>query len=286
MRATYQPKRKKDGVFVDQVLSGGNMLTGGRLQDVHEVSTVQNYDIGTRLVMDDRVFRYCKAGGDIVALKAGHCGVMPREGNCDGVDYPAGSFTITIPMNENGAKFTEEKVANYWKEGYIWIQTAPQQLIRIKSSSIAAAGITVLVGGFVTLTLYEALKVKVLGSGVGTDRWITAWANIYSDILPTHSARMSNVVVPLISVTSGKYFWGQTWGPCFGTVVATIPGRADGDREVYYNIDGALVTGADITATGLAQRAGFIITNTSPWTNAGGNPELGGDQLYMLQLSP
>jgi len=279
MKNRYQPKRAKDGIIVDQILTAGHMKPLGKIQDVHEQSTVQNYDIGTRLVMDDRVFRYCKAGGNLKALMAGHCGVMPREGNCDAVDYPVGSFTITIPENANGAKYAEEAVKDYWKEGYIWIQTDPQQMIRIKSSAAA-------VGGFITLTLWEPLKVQVLGSGSGTDRWITAWANLYSDILPTNSARMSNIVVPLISVTSGNYFWGQTWGPCFGTVVSTKPGAADGDREVYYNIDGALVTGADVAATGLAQRAGFLITNTSPWTNADGNPEAGGDQFYMLQLSP
>lgn len=277
MKNRYQPKRGKDGIIVDQILSAGHMKPLGKIQDVHEQSTVQNYDIGTRLVIDDRVFRYCKAGGNLEALKAGHCGVMPREGNCAAVEYPVGSYTITIPENPNGAKYAEEAVKNYWAEGFIWIQTTPQQMHKIKSSAAAS-------GGFITLTLYEPLKVKVPAS-----TWITAWANIYSDINDTHSARMSNVVVPLISVTSGNYFWGQTWGPCFGTVVSTVPGRADNNRELYYNIDGALITGYDITANGstsIPQRAGFLITNTSPWTNAGGNPEQGGDQLYMLQLSP
>lgn len=279
MRPIFHATRNKDGVAGDQMISGGRQRPLGTRQDVHEQSTVQNYDIGTRLVMDDRVFRYCKAGGDLVALKAGHCGVMPREGNVDAVDYEVGSFTITIPENPNGAKYAEEAVKDYWKEGYIWIQTNPQQLIRIKSSAAA-------VGGFVTLTLWEALKVRVAGSGAGTDRWITAWANFYTDILPTNSGRMSNVVVPLIAVTSGKYFWGQTWGPCFGTQTSTKPGLADGDREVFFGSDGALVTGADVCDSGLAQKAGFLITNTSPWINAGGNPEDGGDQFYMLQLSP
>lgn len=277
MKATYQPKRKKDGMIVDQVLTGGHMLAGGKLQDVHEQSTVQNYNIGTRLVIDDRVFRYCKAGGALEALKAGHCGVMPREGNCAAVEYPVGSYTITIPENPNGAKYAEEAVKDYWAEGFIWIQTSPQGMYKIKSSAAAS-------GGFITLTLYEPLKVKVPAS-----TWITAWANIYSDINDTHSARMSNVVVPLISVTSGNYFWGQTWGPCFGTVVSTTPGRNDGDREVYFHIDGALHSSVDLdfsAGNAFCQRAGFLITNTSPWTNAGGNPELGGDQLYMLQLSP
>jgi len=98
---------------------------------------------------------------------------------------------------------------------------------------------------------------------------------------------MSNVVVPLISVTSGSYFWGQTWGPCFGVQTSTKPGLASGDREIYFGADGALITGVDVhTAGGNAQRAGFLITNTSPWEKDGGGAEAGGDQFYMLQLSP
>ena len=259
------------------------MLAGGKIQDIHEQSTVQNYDIGTRLVMDDRVFRYCKAGGNLVAMKAGHCGVMPREGNVDTEDYEVGDFIITIPVNINGAKHAEEVLKDYWKEGYLWIQTEPKQLIRIKSNLVAVDA----ANEFITLTLWEALKVRVVGSGSGTDRWITAWANLYSDILPTTSGKMSNVVVSLISVTSGSYFWGQTWGPCFGIQTSTKPGLASGDREIYFGSDGALITGVDVhTAGGNAQRAGFLITNTSPWVNAGGTDEGGGDQFYMLQLSP
>lgn len=278
----YQPSRKKDGIIIDQILSGGRMLSGGQIQDVHEQSEVQNYDIGTRLVMDDRVFRYSKAGDNLVAMLAGHCGVMPREGKCADVDYAAGTFKITIPVNTKGAKATDEVKKDYWKEGYIWIQTEPKQLIRIKSSEAAVNT----AGTFITLTLWEALKVKVPGDAQGDESWITAWANLYSDILPTSSGRMSNVVVPLISVTDGNYFWGQTWGPCFGVQVSTKPGEADGDREVYFNIDGALVTGKDVCNTGLAQRAGFLITNTSPWEKDVGEDETGGDQFYMLQLSP
>ena len=278
----YQPSRGKEGIVVDQLLTGGHQLPLGSIQDIHEQSEAQNYDIGTRLVMDDRVFRYSKAGGNLTAMKAGHCGVMPREGNCALVTYAVGTFLMTIPVNTEGAKATEEVGKDYWKEGYIWIQTEPKQLIRIKSNPVAVNT----VGLFITVTLWEALKVQVLGSGGGTDRWITAWANMYSDIVGTTSARMSNVVVPLISVTSGRYFWGQTWGPCFGVQTSTKPGAADGDREVYFNTDGALVTGADIKSTMLAQRAGFIITNTSPWTKDVGGDEAGGDQFYMLQLSP
>lgn len=266
MKAFYNPKRQKDGVIVDQILSGGHMLPEGFLQDVHEQSGVQNYDIGTRLVMDDRVFRYCKAGTNLVAMKAGHCGNLPTECNTAAVEYAAGTFEVTILD-------TTVRVKDYYKEGYIWIMTAgAYQLYRIKSSE-AGAGVSV------KLTLYEALKTKVPAS-----TWTTSWPNVYSNILGTTSGFMSNVVVALMAITSGNYFWGQTWGPCFGTVFNNVPGRASGDRELYFNTDGALKSSKDVdfgtAGNAIPQRAGFLITNTTP----GGAGY--GDQFYMLQLSP
>ena len=266
MKARYQPTRKKDGIVIDQILSGGHQLIDRPIQDIHEQSTVQNYVIGTRLVMDDRVFRYCKAGTDLVAMMAAHCGNLPTECNTAAVEYVAGTFEVTILD-------TTVRVADYYKGGYLWIMGAATfQMYRIKSSGVGA-------GVSVKLILWEALKTTVAVS-----TWITAWPNVYSNILGTTSGFMSNVVVALMAITSGNYFWGQTWGPCFGTVVNEVPGRASGDRELYFNIDGALLSSKDVdfgtAGNAIPQRAGFLITNTTP----GGAGY--GDQLYMLQISP
>ena len=275
-------RRAQDGVSAEMVITSGRYLGRG-VQDIHEESELQKYDIGTRLVVDDRVFRYCQAKEALDPLLGARADVMPREGSMDAVAYLVGETEITIPMNDNGPDYVAEQVADYWKEGYIWIQTG-MQLHRIKSSAAATTTgrITSVTGGFVTLTLYEALK-----TAVGASAWITAWVNPYKVCKHEHSHKMSIIAVPLLSVTINYYFWGQTWGPCFGQQMSTKPGLADGDREVYFYHDGSLLTGVDVhTAGGNAQRAGFIITNTEPWTNAGDGSEGGGDQFYMLQISP
>jgi len=265
MKNTYNPKLKKDGIIVDQIITGGHMLAGGTLQQVHESSTVQNYDIGTRLVMDDRVFRYCKAGGNLTAMKAGHCGNLPTECNTAAVEYKAGTYEITILD-------TTVRAVDYYKEGYIWLMVAgAYELYRIKNSA-AGAGVSV------KLTLYQALLADVPAS-----TWGTTWPNVYVDIELTSNGFTSVVVFPLRAVASGSYFWGQTWGPCFGTVYSEVPGRAGGDREIYFNIDGALKASVDVapeSTNPIPQRAGFLITNTTP----GGAGF--GDQLFMLQISP
>jgi len=266
MRNTYNPNRGKDGIVVDQIFSSGGMLDGGKLQDIHEVSTVQNYEIGTRWQIDDRVFRYCKAGGNLTQMKAGHCGNLPTEVNTAAVAYSIGDTVITILD-------TTVRVKDYYKDGYIWImKSGSYQMHKIKSSA-AGAGVSV------ALTLWEPLRVALAAS-----TWTTAWPNLYANILGTTSGFMSNVAIPLVAVASGSYFWGQTWGPCFGTVTSTVPGRNSGDRELYFNSDGALLSSKDVdfgtAGNAIPQRAGFLITNTTP----GG--EGYGDQLYMLQLSP
>lgn len=272
----YQPTRGKHAVVTDQIILAGNLTDLGSIQDVHETDTVKNYDIGTKLEMDDRVFRYCKAKVALVNLKGGAADVMPREGEADAVAYEVGGFTITIPENPEGPDYTAEAVKNYWAEGYIWISAspAPGQMHRIKSSAAA-------VGGFITLTLYEALKTRVPAS-----TWITAWVNPYTSVIPKTS-KTSVICQPLLSVPINSFFWGQTWGPCFATLNGNPIGRTAQDRMVYYTSDGSLQAGKTQNHTSgqpHKQVAGFLITNTAPWTNAGGDPELGGDQFYMLQL--
>lgn len=231
-------------------------------QGILQESAVQYYPIGLRYAKDDRVFRYSKAGGALTAMKAGHQGHVATECNTVAVAYAAGATKIAILDGD------VTHGVDYYANGYIWIMdlvTGIFRMHRIKSSTASN-------GTSVTLTLDDPLT-----HDVGASTWITAWPSIYSNILGGDSTKMSNVVVPLIPVTSDYYFWGQTWGPCFGTAFNVVPGVNDNQREVYFNIDGALMAGDDLSLdTTVRQRAGFILTNTTP----------GGDQFYMLQLAP
>jgi hypothetical protein len=286
MRPLFHATRNQDGVGAEQIISGGRQVAGGQRQDIHEESETQNYTIGARLVIDDRVFRYCRAKVAVVALKGCCADLMPREGEGDAVVYAVGDKVITIPMNEYGKDYTAEKVAGYWDEGYVWIQTSPMQMYRIKSSAVATAvgRITTLEGGYVDLTLYEGLKTRMTAS-----MWNTAWANPYNNLIPPAGGKVSIAAVALRSVTEGYYFWGQTWGPCFGVLNGSAMGRTANDRMVYFASDGSVQAGVTVTwsdSKAHNQQAGFLITNTQAWTNSGNNPEAGGDQFYMLQLSP
>ena len=290
----YQPTRGKDGIVVDQILTAGHKLPLGNIQDIHEESEVQNYSIGTRLVMDDRVFRYCQAKGALVAFKGGASDAMPREGAGDGVAYEVGETEVTIPMNAQGDDFVIEQVAGYWDEGYYWSGVSTPiigQMYRIKSSKAASiiGQITELTTneGYVKATLYEPLRYRIPAS-----TWQTSWVNPYKTCVQkvaAHGQRRSIICQPLRDVQATYYFWGQTWGPCFGQRHGDHIGRADKDRTLFYHTNGAVMSGRSVNFTSgqpLPQIAGTLISCTRAWTNEEGGSEGGGDQFYMLQLSP
>jgi len=290
----YQPTRGKDGIVVDQILTAGHKLADGDIQDVHEESEVQNYSIGTRWVLDDRVFRYSYAKSALVAFKGGAADIMPREGAGDGVAYEVGATEVTIPMNAQGDDFVIEQVKDYWAEGYYWSGVSTPiigMMHRIKSSAAAstAGQITELTTneGYVKATLYEPIRYRIPAS-----TWQTSWVNPYKACVPktdTHGQRRSIICQPLRDVQAEYYFWGQTWGPCFGQRHGDPIGRQDKERTLFYHTNGAIMGGRAVNFTSgqaLPQIAGYLISCTRAWTNESGGSEGGGDQFYMLTLSP
>lgn len=288
-RSGYRPDRDQDAVLADQIITSGRQMSLGKLQGIHEESSVQNYTIGTRMVMDDRVFRYCYAKGALEALLGGRSDVMPREGEGDAVAYAVGAYEVTIPMNEHGDDYALETVKDYWAGGYYWNGTgssAVGQMHRIKSSAVATevGRITTLTGGYVTAILWDPINTLLAASA-----WQTSYVNMYKTCVHTHSGKKTVICQPLIDVQATYYFWGQTWGPCFGQQHSTKLGLASGDRTCYYKSDGSLSSSIDVTYTTASaheQKAGVLITDTRPWTAAGGGSEGGGDQFYMLMLQP
>ena len=260
-----------DGLVVNKQYSGGGLIANGVDQDIDVESQTQNFEIGTRLVIDDRVFRYCKAGDTLRSMLEGLNAGVPTECNTHGVESAAGSDEVTI-LDETA------RVVDYYKGGYIWIMKIPHeatglgQFYRIKSSTVNDPG-----GGgtFVTLTLE-----RTLAFAVPATTWTTTWTNIYGNVRPGILAKASLVCMPLIPVTSGYYFWGQTWGPIF-LQCGYSPGSKNYDREFYYKSDHyGVLPGSEIDFSSLGnvipQRIGFLLVNTVNGT----------DNFMMLQLSP
>jgi len=260
MKARYEPIRGKDGIIVDQIISGGHQKPLGKAQNIHTQSTVQNYDIGTRLVLDDRVFRYCKAG--TLGLRAMLEGLDIQDSikvYTHATISAAGTYEVTILD-------TIARDKDHYKGGYLWIEVKPPeptgigQHYRVKSSE-ASEGVSI------KITLWEPLTYEVPASA-----WIEILKSIYCDLRRGINDFASLVALPLIPVDAGSYFWGQTWGPVF-MQCGYNPGDKNDDREVYYKSDHyGILPGSEIdfTADFIPQRIGFLLNSN----------------FVMLQLAP
>lgn len=263
MGTHFIPTFDSSGALEQHVLSHASLT--GQWQSPYEQSLIQNFPIGTRLQLHDRTFYYCLAAGTTaVAMKAGHNSILGADVNTYAEAYAAG-YTGKIRIED-----TDTRAAHYYQNGYAWVMNSTSgvfQMLKIKDSDVAAAS-----DDHVHITLYDPLPFAIPAS-----TFVSARPNPFSAITFTDSAYQAMVCVPLIPVTTAYYFWGQTWGPCFGTAMSAIPGAASADREVYFNGDGALIAGADtVLETRVPQRAGFVLSPTST----------GGDQFYMLQITP
>ncbi len=264
MKNFYNAPRGLDGVELDQVVHGGGMLSGGKLQDIHSVSTTQNYEIGSRLLMDDRMFRYCKAGAALRELIPGANADGQTEVNTDATDRVIGGKVVTILD-------TTVRVVNYYAGGYYWVMyyapatTGIGILYRVISSTAGT-------GTSVVLTLATPIT-----RDIDAASWSTAWPSIYGNVSNAVMAKASMVCMPLVQVASGSYFWGQTGGPCFAHC-GYSPGSKDYDRELYYkgNLTGFLPgSEVDFTSDVIPQRVGYLLPNTGV---------VGTDNFFMLQL--
>jgi len=212
------------------------------------------------LVVDDRVYHYARAGEAL----------QRWQGACNNDSW---SLTNEEPNQDASVGDTEIQVVNttatknQYQNGWVVIFTGRVQVRRILANDASDTTDTKL---YLDGGLEEAIA-------NGTT-WVTGYPSIYYDTRHSASDYNSIVCVPNCVVASESYYWGQTWGPCYGRVISTVPGVTAYDREIYFGAEGSLYghIQAEGDTAGGYQRAGYLL----PKTSSGG-----GDQLYMLQLA-
>lgn len=247
-------------------------------QGIYEASVDKIYPLGKRVAVDERVFRYCKAGGPIV---------MPfwACGNANKVSINRVAFPVEIAAGLRDVTITDGAAAlNDYENGWLFVEStvsAINDLYRIRGNEATSAG-------RVVLHLHDPITHLI-----PVTAFAHVWKNKYSNVIkigenPAGVAIPGGwrtaVCVPLITVPLGSYFWGQTWGPCWGWYSVAELGVAQNRRWVFFSYhDGAMVSHDEIVA-GFAvadgcQPAGVLI----PETEAGaGN----GSGFYRLMLEP
>lgn len=287
MKQFYNPEQKKDGIIIDQIISGGHMLPNGKLQDILEVSAVQNYDLGTRLVIEDRVYRYAKAAENLAAFWGAFCDPqLYWEGNGD------------MPLADEGAKVisfdnkaAEPILADALKDGWVVGVGLPADFhsmycMKIKSNK-ASDG----VGGTVPtceITLYRGMPHGIVGAGHRCYVYAGVYAGVKAKGGASYGTNYGAVVcVPprKVAYATAPYFWGQTWGVFYAmnSAYAVAMGTIANNRIIGFDGEGRCVYRAGEANDAYWQPAGYLLMD-------GAENQWGaitdGDQLAMLTISP
>ena len=260
------------GVVTDRMGKVNWHIPSGGLppgQSINESSSVALADLGQRLVVGDRVFRYAQLGGiaavagDVLqypaSSAAANCELLATGGNTDA----SGGKTFTFYCATSHA-------ADFFAEGYIISQSGTAAnlgaMYRVKTHASVADTTNV------TLTLYDALQKNVNV----TDKW-SMYRNFYKLVTQNTAGTVASAGVLACPATTNDYVWIQTWGPCAIKSQTALGGAVIG------NGFGAAATGAVV---------GFIATGTggSPVTQIGeylyAAPVASEKSLAFIRIAP
>ena len=172
-------------------------------QSIYEASSTQKAPLGTRLEVGDRVFYYAQlsTSANITAGKIVCQGPMIASHQADILTpaaTSAGEKVVTLTLGTAIA-------ANEYAEGYMIISSGDNNnyTYHIKSNPAAATAAT-----GATLVLYDELK-----SALTATNEINLVPNIYDNVKVGSEVLDMPVGVTPLAVTTGEYFWLQTYGP-------------------------------------------------------------------------
>lgn len=257
------------------------ILTGGSVQELHDdVSTTQNYEIGSRYVDrgpgGNRTFYY---GKSINIVRNTMQGLKFYGRVEDGASYTACS---TQSADDTTVTITASVTVDQLRGGFIIFHTHGEYADfsrRIISNTVTNAA------GKSTLTLDYPLHIATTTS-FGTETCPNPYAFLsyrsaasggsdggdsYTSVagIPTRKAAAAN-----------SYLWIQTWGPIWINPQGAIGYTpATNRRDMVFTHEGSIIKkDANAQTTSSQQRAGFLLTRE---TAAGTGPP-----LMMLQISP
>ena len=271
------PKKYREESAIEECgkRSIGNVLLH---QSIYERSLVQNFEIGARWQMGERVFRYAKSKGDLTDLNYPviNSHIIPDDGWEGAIVGTAVTGDKVITIADTAVAAARPK--NYYQGAYIQIYRDPgvaasvtnfDQQRRIIASTIGN-------GASITLTLDYPLTCDVNAT-------VDVYPSPYSEI--NKAASVSSGEETFVGFASAllqtdEYGWVQTWGPVNGHYNIKFPGEnGPSDRDCYFIATGAIVTllqSGSFVGKGY-QRAGYVIPVTKSKY---------GSVFIQLQLSP
>lgn len=180
-------------------------------QSILECSETQKHKLGARLVLGERVFRYCEdAGSGLSAAQLVQAAAPVAHHNnvAASAAVAAGGYQVIPTLGATAAAI------NLYQNGWLHVNDAAGegQLYRIKSHPAADASATL------TVTLYDQII-----TALTTSSEVTLTQNLYKDVIVVPTTLTGAVVgVNLIDITASYYFWAQTKGPCAVLTAGTV----------------------------------------------------------------
>jgi len=247
----------------------GNLV----IPDIRDVDTVQKYPIGTKLLDGERVFYYAKASS--VGVTKTDYGV--KNGYRQHIAYTtiaatasAGDKSLTIDVDTddyNSGVIAKNELAG----GFVVVFNHDDDAFtcRILENTVTAGA------GEMTLTLQDELPVD-LAVNADHAECMAHWA---SGCEYNTDAEEPVVGVAHAKVAAGRWFWLQTWGPCWLGPSSTGPCEAAHKHQVVFESTGEVDNHNDDSAVlEYQQHAGFGLCHA-----------IGGGQgapFLMLQICP
>lgn len=235
--------------------------------------TVQQYPIGTKMVVDDRVWRYggagnqCTRGRLVQSFNAFGSDGVTREYALIAVAALPGATTITC---------TAQGVvpADWFAGGYALATPTSKELVRVLSNTAALAP-----GAQFVLTLDHPL----LNAIPGTDS-VQIIRDKFADVRylsgPPPAGFGSCVGAAHWTIDSGKYGWFQTWGPCALAGINNV-GSVISNRQLVSGTDGAVKIYDNILGL---QYIGYLLPYTGPAGSSIDVPDA--YPMVELQIAP
>jgi len=241
----------------------GAMMENG-VNGLHDVTTLQYFALGARYhkktyAPADCVYRYTKSSG---ACRAGR-GAAFWNTMADGVDW-----TFLTGDRIIGDKYVEFP-AGTTHPAYVKNELCGGSIL-ISDSDVDATDSDPMnrtITGNDVSTLNGALKVYLdtpLSRATSALTYAFLMKNPYDNVRYATDAGMQAAIggVPAAKVSAAdRYFWMQTWGPCWVAFHGDLSTKAGGVLEAVWRWDGSVCTRADAApfAHTYAQLAGYVI---------------------------
>lgn len=257
-------------------------LTGVR-QNYDEQDVTQNFVVGSRMVVDERVYHYARAGAALVAPCTYRLAIdgdinAPTSWGMTSGGITQGQSTIVVTHANYGIVATTV-AANELVGGWIEFWGAANAFAwrRIVANTASLAGVP----ATITITVDRPWNFTNAGGAgqVALHRSIYRNVQMAGSVPALVNYESANGLAP-IPVGIGNFFWLQTWGPCYIASQLGNPGAVVNFRDVYFGAAGTVLSKLAAEAAGAnvsPQRIGYI---------NGGSTAGDGNNDIMLQLAP